>query len=476
MKSSKPLFLLMCALLFSPLLSAYFGFPDIPPVKASWLTGWGYRKSLTLGGSTDGDLTDFLIEIVVHRSTGTDSGKNVYVGNNCENDFSDIRFTTSDETTQLDYHRVSYTSGVSGTFMVEVNSISASPATTKIYLYYGNSGASTTSSTGVYMLYEDFSSGISSWSGSGDAFSVSAGKLITPHADEDYDYLYKEFTKKSNSKVKVKFTFRSNYEKSISGGWRPRAPCIALVHGTATDFTQDSIRIQYRNIDNVKYWRGDLFEGGAGHTSEQTYAWSEDTWITTTAEYDGSTLTVNNDDGGTTRTVNNVQTTTWKYFAIKNRRSQGWIDDIKIWEIASDMPSYDGWGSQESDSDPAPINESIGYNETRMDEPCHITGSYQQVANISLSGQLDWANSTQTLPTNRSSINYRFNTYNTDGSNTTASDTLTLTASPVPSNLSIGYNATEKNEPCLFYSYWNQTGSANLTYSILHHGFLSAGC
>jgi len=105
-----------------------------------WLSDWSYRKSHTINGSSAGAQTNYQIRIKVHRTTGTDSGEDVYVGTKCKADFGDIRFTKSDGATLLDYWLEEYDSGVA-TFWVEVDSIPVSPGTATIYIYYGKTDA-----------------------------------------------------------------------------------------------------------------------------------------------------------------------------------------------------------------------------------------------------------------------------------------------------------------------------------------------
>lgn len=109
----------------------------------AWLTGWTYRKSHTITGSTDGVQTNYQMEVLVNRSSGSDSGQTVYVDTKCEADFGDLRFTKADGSTVLDYW-MTY-SGTVATCWVEVDSIPASPSTVDIYVYYGKAAASTTS-------------------------------------------------------------------------------------------------------------------------------------------------------------------------------------------------------------------------------------------------------------------------------------------------------------------------------------------
>lgn len=75
-------------------------------VSGAWMSGWSYRKAHTIAGSADGNLTDYQVDIAVHRASGTDSGKDVYLGTKCNADFGDVRFTTPGGAL-IPYHRVS---------------------------------------------------------------------------------------------------------------------------------------------------------------------------------------------------------------------------------------------------------------------------------------------------------------------------------------------------------------------------------
>jgi len=80
-------------------LTSYFWMTE----KKNWLAGWKYRKSHKIIGSTAEAVTDYQVRIKVHYGSGTDSGEDVYLNGKCRMDFGDIRFTTSDGQTLLDY-------------------------------------------------------------------------------------------------------------------------------------------------------------------------------------------------------------------------------------------------------------------------------------------------------------------------------------------------------------------------------------
>ncbi|RLI27326.1 hypothetical protein DRO58_04495, partial [Candidatus Bathyarchaeota archaeon] len=110
-----------------------------------WLTGWQYRKSHTIIGSTAGAVTDYQVKIKVYYGGGSDSGENVYLNGKCQPDFDDIRFTASDGETLLSYWIEEKVDGNYAIVWVKIPSIPANPDTAIIYIYYGNPTATSES-------------------------------------------------------------------------------------------------------------------------------------------------------------------------------------------------------------------------------------------------------------------------------------------------------------------------------------------
>ncbi len=89
-----------------------------------------------------------------------------YVAGKMNSDFSDMRFT-SNTGALLNYWIESYTAATSAIVWVQVPSVAATPAATKILMYYGNFAADVTtgnesSITPLFNIYADFET---SWSG-----------------------------------------------------------------------------------------------------------------------------------------------------------------------------------------------------------------------------------------------------------------------------------------------------------------------
>jgi len=127
-----------------------------------WLSGWAYRKQITITGST-GAGTNYQVLLKVGESSGA-SGYNFHLGENSasfptdKNDGGDLRFTDDDETTLLDFwvEKIEGTSP-NRTAYIWVEVADDLGSNQNIYCYYGNSGASNASNIGnTFLLGDDF--------------------------------------------------------------------------------------------------------------------------------------------------------------------------------------------------------------------------------------------------------------------------------------------------------------------------------
>lgn len=106
--------------------------------SATWLSGWSYRKKITISKNNVGsDLTNF--PALVKITADSDLSSALASG-------YDIRFTDSTGTTLLPYERESWSGGngsaVTANFWVKVPTVNHTTSTV-IYIYYGNSSANT---------------------------------------------------------------------------------------------------------------------------------------------------------------------------------------------------------------------------------------------------------------------------------------------------------------------------------------------
>lgn len=180
-------------------------------VSADWpgsVGAWDYRKEFTVNNAGS-DLTDYQVMFTVNRSAGSDSGATVYLNGKCEEDYDDIRFTTSDGETPLDYWIESSSSTVASIW-VELDSIPA--GNTDFYIYYGNPGASAVSDGGATFLFFDDFSGSSldagKWTSSGSPSVSSSVVTITGTAWEN---IISKTTFATNTRFKQKASLLKDY-------------------------------------------------------------------------------------------------------------------------------------------------------------------------------------------------------------------------------------------------------------------------
>jgi len=105
----------------------------------AWLTGWSYRKKITIqNDNIDSNLSHFPVYVPI--DSDSDLSDALATGN-------DIRFTQDDGTTLLDYERVYWTGGGGSAatahfYVSDAGWSLSSSITTQIYVYYGKADAS----------------------------------------------------------------------------------------------------------------------------------------------------------------------------------------------------------------------------------------------------------------------------------------------------------------------------------------------
>jgi len=122
-----------------------------------WLSGWQYRKKVTISGSS-GAGTNYQVKL----SIGSSSGGDFHLEGHCTDFPNDIRFTDDDGETLLDYWIEDPTQDPI-TVWVEVQDSLDSDV--DIYVYYGNPSASSAiDGEATFEFFDDFEIGKISWS------------------------------------------------------------------------------------------------------------------------------------------------------------------------------------------------------------------------------------------------------------------------------------------------------------------------
>jgi len=205
---------------------------------SSWLAGYSYRKAITIS-SASGAVTNYQMMLLLGESSGA-TGETVDCGGLCQTDFDDIRFTTSDGTTLLDY----WIESISGTTpnqlattWIEFNSIGT--GATLFYMYYGNGAAVSYSNISNTMLFgDDFNRDDSGTVGNGwgevETTSIISNNIVANHNGAGIAQIYKSFDFGSSgqymyevsikpsqtNKVVTSVIYGNPANTSNAGGWK----------------------------------------------------------------------------------------------------------------------------------------------------------------------------------------------------------------------------------------------------------------
>jgi hypothetical protein len=211
----------------------------------SWLSGWNYKRPITVTNNTTNDLTNYQVLITIDTASLISAGK-------MRSDGGDIRFTDSDGVTLINYWVESGINTTSTKIWVEVPSIPASGSTT-IYLYYGNPSATTTSNGDATFIFFDHFDGATlntnKWTVIQGGASVSSSLLHVYYTTVD-------------GKVKSNNAFgpygRIRYRAYLSGSITIRTAEVGLQYppGSATDIVQT----EWSNA----YFKLRTYSGGTG--------------------------------------------------------------------------------------------------------------------------------------------------------------------------------------------------------------------
>lgn len=147
----------------------------------AWLSGYLYRKSITLSRAS-GAVTSYQMQLLVGEDVGA-TGENVDCNGHVQPDFDDLRFTTSDGTTLLPY----WIESISGTtpnqlatVWIKFNSIETGATT--FYMYYGKSDATAYSNgDNTFPFFDDFpgsSLDANKWTTVQGDVGVASGELV----------------------------------------------------------------------------------------------------------------------------------------------------------------------------------------------------------------------------------------------------------------------------------------------------------
>lgn len=340
----------------------------------AWLSGWAYRKSHVITGSTFSAVSLYQVLLDVRKTTGSDSGSLVFVGSNVQDDFDDIRVTTSDGFTLLDQWIESYVSGTSAQIWVEMDTIPISPGSSTIYVYYGKADAPSVSNIAnasvIGQNFDEQADGQNptSWvldreSGgtvevdNAQYYSPSLSLLFRDTATGDYVKAHRTFT--SMTGLKVLFKGRSSTSnKNFSFRFF------------------DTIDVNMANA--INFGSGGYITAYNGASLTNLIAYGADTWYRflciLNAGTDKADFYINGTLYGNQFSFYTA-TTGLACIEVDTGTSSvmdTWLDDIAVFKYISPEPSHGIWGTEEEEI--PPIIKIVSELFDLLDSPSIKTG------------------------------------------------------------------------------------------------------
>ena len=314
----------------------------------AWLSGWEYRKDITLARAS-GLVTNYQMKLLVGESSGA-TGENVDCGGKCLSTFNDLRFTTSDGTTLLDY----WIESISGTtpnqlatVWIEFDSIGTSDTT--FYMYYGNSGASAASSgANTFIVFDDFERGSDGDTVGGDWTE------ITPHVHISTDTAYGgsksakflgaaspgEASLPLNASSDISIMVRV-YKENIAG--------MSFGHG---DTPSRGLWLKWDTDDVCYFVEGKTYgssRGSASHSAWHLFEFNNFNYSTQTLDFwidgikTGSSVKMNTASGS------NIQDVLYINERTSTSDVDGYIDNVIVRNYRATEPAWGTWGAEEYD-------------------------------------------------------------------------------------------------------------------------------
>ena len=315
---------------------------DIPEITVAQGAGkepnknevwWADMKA----GDEDGD--------IVHTTIDYDTiGNDVYVGDNCRDDFNDIRFTQSDGETELYHWRESYISAVNATFYIKFNSIPESPSSATFYMYYGKADAiSGSDGKNTFDYMDDWEDGtLDGWTDESDANSSVVNDNV----------VYKRGTKSmkcitdGNDSVAIAQLLNTISSDCILEFDARISDINAAHYIRGVDNATQVIWVgTSANTADLQYYDTAFHQLIANANSNQWYKFGL-IFHFSTDKYDIYIDNVLVKSGADFRNSAN-QITQWRFQGDGQMAANGWVDDFRIRKYCDPEPTWGTWGSEE---------------------------------------------------------------------------------------------------------------------------------
>lgn len=348
-----------------------------------WLSGWKYRKSVTLSRAS-GAVSNHRMKLLVGESSGA-TGEDVDCEALCLSSFNDLRFTTSDGETLLPYKIESITGTTPNqlaTVWIKFDSIGVGATT--FYMYFGKSDASAYSNgTNTFIKYDDFE-----WGSNTDLVSTSGGSITWTSengavisTEQKYSGTRSAKLPYNSSSAKINFSLTASndnafrfrvYKEDASDYLFP------FFHGNGSK----AIYLRITDGEVLNY-----YDGSSYHATGKTIA--ADAWNVidiTDVDFAAGTFKVDVNDAGAPAACNMYATSNYNNIAQFGgdgtvSGADSWIDDIAVRDYLATDAAWGAWSALEILEILGEISESATISDSMT--PLHLVDVVPESASIS---------------------------------------------------------------------------------------------
>jgi hypothetical protein len=299
----------------------------------AWLTGWTYRKAITVTNAS----ADYQTKILIGKTSDA-VGEDVDCGGNIADDFDDLRFTAADGSTLLDYwiESIADSGGTKlATVWVQNN---ATPDTT-LYMYYSGTETAVSDGASTFIAFDDFE-----WGNNGDPIDDNGGSVTWTITVGDVDISTEQAYGGTRSMKLIGAASQPSVTMPHTAGtgyairyriYKEDAGAHQLVHG---DGSTRSWMIAYDDED-LEYYDTELRDTGVNITADQwellesnAYDWGGNTY-----DWYHNDVRIA-DDASMHSSVLRQDVVFLSGFAVVG--ADVWIDDFIIRKWAATEPSF----------------------------------------------------------------------------------------------------------------------------------------
>ncbi len=202
---NRRLFVFLCVFILLSMIQYPMNADTFSPQDTWFDTDWSYRKNITISNPLD----DYQTKITVSKSD--DTSDDVDCEGNCNDNFSDLRFTCSNGTL-VPYWIEEKTDGDDCTIWIK-NEYNDST----LYMYYNNSDATSMSNgTDTFLFFEGFEGGnINQWTGDTGALSTNSTNSFSGQYSLKQEYgnngepdAYRTLDIEENKSIAIEYRYR----------------------------------------------------------------------------------------------------------------------------------------------------------------------------------------------------------------------------------------------------------------------------